>query len=66
MNFLTKITVSIVLAFWSSRLVYAEPAPTIEEAIAREKAMKKWNRAWKIKLIECANPNWDDLWDHII
>ena len=47
------------------RLVYAEQAPTIVEAIAREKAMKKWNRAWKIKLIESANPDWDDLWDHI-
>jgi putative endonuclease len=43
------------------RLVYAEQAPTIIEAIAREKAMKKWNRAWKIELIEQANPDWDDL-----
>ena len=47
------------------RLVYVEQAPTIEEAIAREKAMKKWNRAWKIALIEGANPDWDDLWDGI-
>ena len=46
-----------------TRLVYAENAPTIEEAIASEKAMKKWNRAWKIELIERANPDWDDLWD---
>jgi len=46
-----------------TRLVYAEQAPTIEEAIAREKAIKKWNRAWKIKLIERANPDWLDLWD---
>ena len=44
-----------------TRLVYAEQAPTIAEAIAREKAMKKWNRAWKIELIEQANPDWDDL-----
>jgi putative endonuclease len=35
------------------------------EAIAREKAIKKWNRAWKIELIESANPDWDDLWEHI-
>jgi putative endonuclease len=48
-----------------TRLVHAEPAPTIEEAIAREKAMKKWNRAWKIELIERANPDWDDLWEQI-
>ena len=46
-----------------TRLVYAEQAPTIEEAIAREKAIKKWNRAWKIGLIERANPDWLDLWD---
>ena len=46
-----------------TRLVYAEQAPTIEEAIAREKVIKKWNRAWKIGLIERANPDWLDLWD---
>ena len=48
-----------------TRLVYAEQAPTIEEAIAREKAMKKWNRAWKFELIESANPDWDDLYEKI-
>jgi len=47
------------------RLVHAEQAPTIHEAIAREKAMKKWNRAWKIELIEQANPDWDDLFEVI-
>jgi putative endonuclease len=47
------------------RLVHAEQAPTIDEAIAREKAMKKWNRAWKIGLIEQANPEWDDLFELI-
>jgi putative endonuclease len=47
------------------KLVYAEEAPTIVEAIAREKAMKKWNRAWKIALIEQANPEWDDLFEMI-
>jgi len=47
-------------------LVYAAEAPTIEEAIAREKAMKKWNRAWKIELIESANPDWTDLWETIL
>jgi putative endonuclease len=48
-----------------TRLVYAEQAPTIYEAIAREKAMKKWERAWKIELIESVNSNWDDLFDTI-
>ena len=47
------------------RLVHAEQAPTIDEAIAREKAIKKWNRAWKIELIEQANPEWDDLFETI-
>jgi len=49
-----------------TRLVHAEQAPTIEEAIAREKAIKKWNRAWKIALIERANPDWLDLWETIV
>jgi len=39
--------------------------PTIYEAIVREKAIKKWNRAWKIELIEQANPDWDDLFESI-
>jgi putative endonuclease len=47
-------------------LVYAEEVPTIDEAIAREKAMKKWKRAWKIELIEAANPDWDDLFERIL
>jgi putative endonuclease len=48
-----------------TRLVHAEHAPTIEEAIAREKALKKWSRAWKIELIEGANPDWLDLFEMI-
>ncbi len=43
------------------RLVYFEEFGDINEAIAREKRLKKWNRAWKIQLIEERNPNWDDL-----
>ena len=38
----------------------------MESAIAREKAMKKWHRQWKIDLIEAQNPKWRDLWDDII
>ena len=48
-----------------TRLVYAGHAPTIEEAIAREKAMKQWDRAWKIALIEQAKPERNDLFDTI-
>jgi putative endonuclease len=47
-------------------LVHTEEYPTIDEAIAREKAIKKWNRAWKLALIERHNPGWADLYDHII
>lgn len=43
------------------RLVYAEEFRTIEEAIAREKQLKKWNRAWKVELIERENPEWRDI-----
>src|SRR5262245_34339643 len=43
------------------RLVYFEQFDDIENAIRREKRLKKWNRAWKVRLIEEANPNWDDL-----
>ena len=32
-------------------------------AIAREKQLKKWNRVWKLELIEAQNPEWKDLWD---
>ena len=47
------------------RLVYIEPFPTIEEAIAREKAMKRWKRQWKLKLIRRDNPDRDDLFETI-
>jgi putative endonuclease len=47
------------------RLVYYEPHDEIEAAIRREKRLKKWNRAWKIRLIEESNPNWDNLYPKI-
>jgi putative endonuclease len=49
-----------------TRLVYCELYERIDEAIAREKAMKAWQRRWKIRLIEQSNPNGDDLYQHII
>ena len=42
-------------------LVWSEPHETRETAFARERAMKKWNRAWKLKLIEAGNLGWRDL-----
>jgi len=47
------------------RLVYFEQYDNIEHAILREKQLKKWNRAWKVQLIEENNPNWDDLYPRI-
>jgi putative endonuclease len=47
------------------RLVYFEQFDDVENAIRREKRLKKWNRAWKIRLIEELNPNWDDLYPSI-
>lgn len=46
-------------------LVYFETHESIEHAIIREKQMKKWNRAWKIELIERFNPGWNDLFEKI-
>ena len=43
------------------RLVWFEPHSTMEYAITREKQLKKWNRAWKLDLIEMGNPEWRDL-----
>ena len=47
-------------------LVYYEMHESILEAITREKHLKKWNRDWKIRLIEGLNENWADLYNQII
>jgi putative endonuclease len=46
-------------------LVYFEMHENMLAAITREKQIKKWNRAWKIRLIERGNPDWRDLWPEI-
>lgn len=48
------------------RLVYYELFADMYNAITREKRLKKWRRAWKIRLIEEKNPRWDDLWQQIL
>jgi putative endonuclease len=48
------------------RLVYYELHQDMLSAIAREKQLKKWNRVWKLELIEAQNPEWKDLWDGIV
>ena len=47
------------------KLVYYEVFESIELAIRREKAVKKWYRNWKIELIEQSNKNWEDLLNNI-
>ena len=47
-------------------LVYFEQYEDMNQAIQREKQIKKWNRAWKIELLEKSNPVWRDLWPDIL
>ena len=47
-------------------LVWYELHETMESAISREKALKEWQRAWKIRLIEESNPEWRDLYPNIV
>ena len=47
-------------------LVWYEMFFDVHDAIAREKQIKGWNRAWKIKLIEKSNPEWDDLYETLV
>jgi len=48
------------------RLVCVEEYASIQEAIAREKQLKNWQRAWKIELIEAVNPEWEDLGSRMV
>ena len=48
------------------QLVYYEQHSNMDAAISREKQLKKWNRSWKIRLIEQTNPQWRDLYDEIL
>src|SRR3546814_688630 len=48
-----------------TRLVHVETHEEIARAIQREKTMKEWPRAWKVRLIERGNPEWEDLYDRL-
>ncbi len=48
------------------RLVWYETHETMLSAISREKRLKKWKRAWKIRLIESDNPEWRDLYEDLL
>ena len=60
-----KIAESFTKRYDVTRLVHFEVFEEIEQAIHREKRLKKWSRAWKISLIEKDNPDWNDLYPGI-
>ncbi len=47
-------------------LVYYQLHDTMETAITKEKQLKKWNRIWKLELIEKENPTWKDLYEDLV
>jgi putative endonuclease len=49
-----------------TKLVWFDQTDSIEEAISHEKRLKRWQRAWKIALIEKTNPSWNDLYEGIL
>jgi putative endonuclease len=62
----TKCVLGFSEKYKVDKLVYMETYNSIEEAIHREKCLKKWNRKWKIRLIEEFNPEWHDLYETIV
>ena len=48
-----------------TRLAFFEHHDDIQAAIRREKGLKRWPRAWKVRLIVATNPDWDDLYDRL-
>lgn len=61
-----KVTEGFSLQYNLNLLVYYELHEDINNAILREKQLKKWRRQWKINLINKQNSSWQDLWDQII
>ena len=54
---------AFVRKYGVTRLVWFEENSSVVEAIAREKVIKRWRRAWKLALIEADNPQWLDLYE---
>ena len=48
------------------KLVYWEQSDSVESALQREKQLKRWNRQWKIALIEKENSNWQDMYEQLL
>jgi len=64
--YLSKQNNSFASKYGIDKLVYYETHESMYIAITREKQLKKWNRDWKIRIIEEMNPNWDDLYTSIL
>jgi putative endonuclease len=62
----THATQGFTARYEVGRLVHYELFGDMAHAIVREKRLKKWNRQWKLRLIEERNPDWRDLWDHVL
>lgn len=61
----TKLVPGFTKKYSVSKLVYYEHFSKIDDAIKREKNMKRWKREWKTELISEMNPDWRDLYDEI-
>jgi len=57
-----KIAIGFTAKHEVTRLVWYEAHPLVNNAVTREKRIKRWRRAWKLALIEKTNPNWNDLY----
>jgi putative endonuclease len=62
----TKVVPGFTTKYGVMILVYYEEYGSILEARERERALKRWRRPWKFKLIEQLNPDWRDLYDELI
>ncbi|NJL50879.1 MAG: GIY-YIG nuclease family protein [Blastochloris sp.] len=60
------VTGGFTMRYGLTRLVYFEECATMPDAIQREKNIKHWPRAWKVRLIHAANPDWEDLYDSLL
>ncbi|MGA9319468.1 MAG: GIY-YIG nuclease family protein [Xanthobacteraceae bacterium] len=62
----TKIVPGFTRTYGLTKLVYFEEHASILEARERERALKRWRRAWKFKLVEELNPDWRDFADELV
>jgi putative endonuclease len=62
----TEVVEGFTKRYGVHRLVYVEFHATMPDAILREKQIKHWKRAWKLRLIEEMNPQWRDLYDDLL